>query len=303
MQGADERFTAIAERVAPGATILRRWPLKGGVSAQVEALELQVGDGIRRVVVRRHGAADWKPLEPNVAAVEFALLQKLGDLGFPVPQPLFLDDTGTVLPSPFFVMSFVEGTSENPPERLHTALEQLAVVLARLHAFDVDLLRVPDLPEREDPVAGALQYLPEAPRFDPVRAVLETLHGQRSPNAPAMLHGDVWLGNTLWNHGELVAMLDWEDAAVGDPLCDVAQCRVELLMRHGLGAMERFTTMYLEQADLDLQWLPVWELFVASAGLAYMHAWGLAPEVEAVWRSRARAFLEHAGRELQRHLG
>jgi aminoglycoside phosphotransferase (APT) family kinase protein len=37
-----------------------------------------------------------------------------------------------------------------------------------------------------------------------------------------LLHGDFWPGNALWRDGALVAILDWEDAAIGDPLADVA---------------------------------------------------------------------------------
>jgi hypothetical protein len=66
-----------------------------------------------------------------------------------------------------------------------------------------------------------------------------------------LLHGDFWPGNTLWRDGRLVAVIDWEDAAVGDPLADVANARVELLWALGLEAMDDFTRRY-EAAAADL---------------------------------------------------
>ncbi len=33
----------------------------------------------------------------------------------------------------------------------------------------------------------------------------------------------------LWKDGQLVAVIDWEDAPLGDPLADVANSRLESL--------------------------------------------------------------------------
>jgi aminoglycoside phosphotransferase (APT) family kinase protein len=38
-------------------------------------------------------------------------------------------------------------------------------------------------------------------------------------------------------------VLDWEDAAIGDPLADVANVRLELLWARGIEAMEPFTSL------------------------------------------------------------
>ena len=73
-----EPFAVIVERISPGAKLTRWRPLKGGVSASVHALEFVPVDGTpKRVVVRRHGSADWKNLESDVTSTEFALLKAL----------------------------------------------------------------------------------------------------------------------------------------------------------------------------------------------------------------------------------
>ena len=38
---------------------------------------------------------------------------------------------------------------------------------------------------------------------------------------------------TSWCHNRIVAVIDWEDAALGDPLADVANARLEVLMHFG----------------------------------------------------------------------
>lgn len=283
----------LAERIAPGARVLRRWTLHGGVSASVEALELALPDGTRhRVVLRRHGAADWKPLDADVTAKEHRVLQALHAAGLPVPEPLLLDDTGTLLPSPFLVIAWIDGTTVVPDDASPPAVEQMAAFLAALHALDPVELGLDGLPAREDPVEGALSFLPEgAPSA--WRAHLST-RGPLAPVRPRVLHGDYWPGNVLWHDGRIAAVLDWEDAAVGDPLSDVAAARLELLHACGPEGMERFTRAWLGGSAVDRERLAVWELYVATAMLASIHHWGLPAEREARMRRHADEFAREA---------
>src|SRR5262245_13351863 len=123
-------YARVADRVAPGATLVRRWALTGGVSAQVEALELALPDGGRRqVVLRRHGAAAWRTLASDVTATEFQLLAALAAAGMEVPEPLLLENDGDLLGSPFFVMAFVAGATDLEEAALPGALQQMAEYL------------------------------------------------------------------------------------------------------------------------------------------------------------------------------
>jgi aminoglycoside phosphotransferase (APT) family kinase protein len=217
-------YVEITHRVAPGAALVRRWPLRGGVSAHVEALELALPDGSeRRVVVRRHGAAHWKALTRDVTVVEYQLLSALSAAGLAVPLPLWVETGSELLGSPFFVMAYVDGAPELDPSELPSALAQMAEYLHRVHTLSVDVA----LPPREDPVAGALSFVAET---DPVYEVLRSLSTQAPTSA--LVHGDYWPGNVLWKAGKPVAVLDWEDAAYGDPVSDLAGCRLELLWKY-----------------------------------------------------------------------
>lgn len=42
----------------------------------------------------------------------------------------------------------------------------------------------------------------------------------------ASLHGAFWPDNLIWDADSLVAVLDWEDAAFGHPVCAVARGRL-----------------------------------------------------------------------------
>jgi len=273
-------FEDIASRL--GGTLVGQVPLVGGVSARVTGIDVAMPDGItRRAVVREPGASSWKGANPDAARREFELLAHLVAAGLPVPRPLLLDESP---PHPFFVMDFIEGTRDLPAD----GAEALADMLARVHALALPGTML--LPDREDPIANLAKYLgPGQAALQRRLADQPTLARRRT-----LLHGDYWPGNVLWRSGELVTILDWEDAALGDPLSDVACCRLELRYVVGPTGAEAFTRRYAQQTRRSLGDLPIWSAYVAAAALASMSQWGLPAEREAHMRREAEASLAEA---------
>ncbi len=77
-----------------------------------------------------------------------------------------------------------------------------------------------------------------------IRAALEAAWPWPQQNTSALLHGDYWPGNILWRDGRLVGVIDWEDAALGDPLADLANSRLEIFWAFGGDVMHDFTRRY-----------------------------------------------------------
>ena len=290
-------FQAIAERIDPGAKLTRHWPLIGGVSAQIEAIEFALpGRDLRQVVVRRPGAAEWKILEDKVTATEFALQTVLFDTGLSVPEPLFVDVSCSLLPSPYLVMAMIEGTTVVAERHLQKALHQMADFLTCLRNLDVETLGSTQLPRREDPVSGALNYVPDTSSWSKLRSSIAGW--ETTAFKDSVLHGDFWPGNVLWKENQIAAVIDWEDAAIGTALSDLACCRAELMAMYGESAMQTFTTRYLASVTLEVSDLPLWDVYVSSAALATMADWGLATEVEATRRERTARFLDRAAHKM-----
>lgn len=267
-------FAELSRRL--GGRLLSHAPLAGGVSSRVIRVYLEMPGGeLRRVVVREPGVAEWKEGSPESSRREFDLLGYLSEQGFPVPTPV-------LCVADFYVMDFVEGTQEMPAD----GIEKLADLLARLHSLPVD--DAPPLPERENPIAGLPAFL--GPRHEALRTRLAERPPKLSPRR-TLLHGDFWPGNVLWRDGEVAALLDWEDAATGDPLSDVATCRLELRYDHGKKGAEAFTRRYADRTYLPLDELPIWDAYVAAAALAFMSQWGLPQAREAHMRREAEATL------------
>jgi aminoglycoside phosphotransferase (APT) family kinase protein len=96
-----------------------------------------------------------------------------------------------------------------------------------------------------------------------IRDTLEAAWPLSQQNAPVLRHGDFWPGNLLWRDKQLVAVIDWEDAQLGDPLTDLAISRLDMLCIFGRGAMDSFTQQYHTRMAIDLTDLPYWDLYAA----------------------------------------
>lgn len=82
------QFEQIVQKIAPKSKLIHAWPLAGGMSAEMTALEVVMPDGLRQKrVVRRFGEG-----EPGrvAAAKEFRLLQITHTAGLSTPIPYYL---------------------------------------------------------------------------------------------------------------------------------------------------------------------------------------------------------------------
>ncbi|HBZ82264.1 MULTISPECIES: phosphotransferase family protein [Brevibacillus] len=294
-----DKWGELAGKIEPCGKLLRAWELVGGVSATVTALELECADGTRKkMVVRQHGAAD-RERNPQIASDEYKLLQLLQEAHIPAPQPLHLEASATIFASPCLVTTFVEGQTGFQPANLSAYLSQLAEVLARIHRIDPEQKASTFLPRQTDWVADTLRKTPE--KLDDsldeglIRELLGTVWPLARKNRDVLLHGDFWPGNTMWLDGRLTAVLDWEDAAVGDPLADVGNARLELLWAFGSEAMDTFTAFYRERMpDLDYTDLAYWDLYAALRPASSLGNWGLDQATEQRMRERHKQFVQQA---------
>ena len=286
-------YASIVTRLFPRAELKARVRLTGGVSADVHRLDLNLVDGrTTSLVLRAHGASH----SGHSAELEYQLLQALYRRGVLVPEPLLVDVSGNLLVDPFLVMAFVEGTSTVPAAQEGQYIDVMADVLAKIHALPtVDL---PTLPARNNPLPEVFDYLPEGTEWEALRAHLHSLIDTAYVESPKLLHGDFWPENLLWKNDAIVAILDWEDSALGDPLSDVACCRVELRYKFGKASMQRFTQAYARHRVVNRERLALWQVYVAAAAQRFMGEWGLAPALEAHMRTEALASIREAGSEL-----
>ncbi len=298
----DKKFEQVVQKMDPPRKLLRTWELKGGVSAQVTALETLRPDGQRqKMVVRQHGDVDLKH-NPQIAADEFKLLHLLHSVGLAVPTPYHLDQSGEIVSTPYIVIEYIEGKPEFAPARVPDLILQLAMHLSRIHQVDCAKLDVSFLPKLEQRYAETLRERPttvdESLDEGSIRDALEAVWPLPQRNTTVLLHGDFWPGNILWRNGQLVAVIDWENATLGDPLADVANSRLEILWAFGIDAMQRFTHQYQSMTIIDFTHLPYWDLCAALRPVAQIAQWGLDDTTERTMRERHRWFVTQAFEKL-----
>jgi aminoglycoside phosphotransferase (APT) family kinase protein len=287
-----------AHAIDTGSRVLRIRPLAGGSSARVLAFECVTHAGApRRYVLRRHGPRDLAA-NPNVARDEYRLMRALHGAGIAVPPPLYLDDGRTHLPTPFLVTDFVHGVMGLDADEPLGVARDMAVELARLHALDPAGLDVGFLPRHADRVAGFVADVAgrrdSAAWADRLRAAVAA--DELPPSREAVLHGDAWPGNVIWRDGRIAALLDWEDAGVGDPLADVGNARLELLWAFGAAAVEIFTATYRARAATT-PWdhrLALWDLIAVARLVPRLDGFGLDDQALGARRDLAERFADRA---------
>lgn len=295
----DERpFVRLARKIAPDSTLLRAWPLHGGISARVTAIELQHVDGQRqKLIVRQHGAADLAR-NPQVAADEFKLLRIAHDAGVPAPAPYYLDQSGEFFETPVVVLEYIEGETVFALADAPDLLPQFARRLAAIHRIDCASHDISFLPDQTAHWGGIIgnrpAHLDDSLSEGRIRDALEVAWPWMQRNATGLLHGDYWPGNILWRDGQLVGIVDWEDAATGDPLADIAISRLDLLWAFDADAMERFTREYAAIAPIDFSNLAYWDLCAALRPAGRLSDWASDQAAEARMRERHGLFVAQA---------
>ena len=258
-------------------------------SRRVTLLELRAsGKSPRQLLLLQHSLRD-RQQNPQIARDEFNLLCALWGAGMPVPRPLHLDVDGEI---PYFVTERVDGETRFTPNDVSSFCDELAQILSTIHSFDVIEHDLIFLPAQQDRIEEQLRST-AADRYGIKDAMKEALP-QISMKATALLHGDFWLGNLLWRGDELAAIIDWEDAMLGNPLGDLGKCRLETLWALGEGAMGRLTSAYLERnPTLSACVLPFWDLWGALR-LSHFADWSDDRETIARMNSQYEVFVRHA---------
>ena len=145
-------FDRLVQKYFPQGRLLRAWPLQGGISAEMTALEIAGRGGQQRswIVRRPQGPqATSRPVED-----EFRLLEIIHSLGLASPAPLALDRSREIFAAPYMLIAYVEGRPDFAPAQPLDLAVQMAGELSRIHAVDgtrPDLAFLPRLEDRAFP--------------------------------------------------------------------------------------------------------------------------------------------------------
>ena len=230
-----EPWLAAHAGVEPPCTWTR---LEGGHSNLTYQLTDAAG---RDLVIRRPPEGPLLPKAHDMFR-EYRIIEALHPVGVPVARPVAYCDDREVCERHFYAMGKVAGqalySGEEAAAQLDTAArarvgESFIGVLAQIHSVEPGEVGLDDLGRHDGYVARQLttwygSWVASAddagyddPRVHELRDALMAAIPEQGP--ARVVHGDYGVHNTMVSDdGEIVAVLDWEIATLGDPLADLA---------------------------------------------------------------------------------
>jgi aminoglycoside phosphotransferase (APT) family kinase protein len=269
----DARELAAALRGSLGpVTIEGMTRMSGGASRETWAFDAVSPDGSRTELVLRRDPPG-RPGEPGAMSREARAISGARAAGLAVPEVLLCTDAPDLGGSAGLVMRRVAGETiarrilrddAYRPAR-EGLVSQLAAFAAGLHALDPPAdLPVPD-PVR-DLRATLAKFGQSSPAFE---LALRTLEGDPPPaRRPAIVHGDLRLGNLIVGPQSLRAVIDWELVHAGNPAEDLGWLCVKAWRFGasapvaGVGTRAELLAAYRAAggADISLEELRWWEI-------------------------------------------
>lgn len=262
---------------APNLRIVSLGRSVEGFSWETYAVDVEwTGDGGPRAaefIVHRVPRAGL--LQPYRAQTVYELRRAVEEIpGVPMPSTLWLDEEGAATGRPLYVVEKVDG--EVPTQwtadkffgddgEKRAVARHLMEITAALHAAPLSI--APDglrgLAE-QDPVSEidywfaiyTSECLEPVPILDWGFAWLYA-NTHRASGRQAVLHGDLRTGNYMMRDGRIVALLDWEESHVGDPVQDLAHCALRLFRGRarkpsGLVTVPELLSFYEEAAGWEV---------------------------------------------------
>ena len=200
----------------------------------------RVTRGDRVFVLRRPPRTPLSPTAHDMAR-EFRVLRAFfGHASVPVPEPIACCTDVDVLGAPFYLMAPIDGVVVREKLPLSLAGDDgapracayaLVDALAGIHAFDwkaggLDGFGKPEgyLDRQVPRWLGQLERYATRPLPEVDEAGRWLQAHTPAMQAPAVIHGDYKLDNVMFAPllpVELVAVVDWEQSTIGDPLVDL----------------------------------------------------------------------------------
>jgi aminoglycoside phosphotransferase (APT) family kinase protein len=293
---------ALLDKISSGSLLLDIQIAPGSYSNFTHLLTAQDTEGSEfRIVVRRYRVFGHYD-RGQKARREFTVLQCACRNGIPAPQPLYLDETGDLLGILGIVTRYVPGTQVETPADPIAWARTLAETLAKIHATQCDPVTRGLLLDANAEATWFIRseripdYMSIHPDGDRVWQVVRSSFPGLQAVPATLVHLDYWPGNVLWEGDRIAAVVDWEEAAFGDPTIDVAYCRMDMILSGLPKAADEFLSAYQSATSHHLANLGFWELAAAARPMFSPQGWvDQSPAKERFAQFIAGAMEKHTG--------
>ena len=305
-----------AVNLLAGGAIQQNWEINVDITGGPHA-------GAHKWVLRTDAPATVASSLPRER--EFAIIHFAHANGLLAPKPLFMGNDATVIGRLFFVMEKLPGVAAgHKVVRLNfnrpALARELAEAAARIHAIRPPIAELPFLKTflARDVIGASRAWLD---MLDEPHPVLEWGLRWCERRAPAheettFVHRDFRTGNYLIHEGKLAGLLDWEFAALGNPLEDIgwicAKCwgfRQDHHVVGGVADLEDFIPAYEAASGrkVPAEALRYWQVMahirwsIIALQQAQRHLSGVEPSLELALTGKIVAELEWEVLQLTEH--
>ncbi|NXP57315.1 ACD10 dehydrogenase, partial [Chloropsis cyanopogon] len=207
--------------------------------------------GGRLLVLKKEEEPPDGPSGPSVPR-EYRILKALAEAGVPVPPVLALCEDRSILGTPFYLLEHCAGRIHRavslpavPPHWRSACYAAMAHVLARIHSLDLGAAKLQDLGEHGNYIQQQVetwtkQYRAVETHVIPAMERLIQwlpLHFPESQRT-TLVHGDFRMDHLVFHpdRPEVLAVLGWKFATLGDPMCDLANNCMSFFLPAHFGA-------------------------------------------------------------------
>jgi aminoglycoside phosphotransferase (APT) family kinase protein len=291
---------------APGSERAWRADLFDGGKSN---LTYRITDGSRDWVLRRPPLGHVLATAHDMAR-EYRVMSALAPTPVPVPAMVMLCEDASVIGAPFYVMEYVDGsilrqtkdTADLEDLQRTTLAHKLIDTLADLHEVDPAEVGLGDFGHPEGFLERQVRRWTQQLEGSRTRDVagFDDLAIDLAKRVPvsqraSVVHGDYRLDNVIVGSNQGIrAVLDWEMATLGDPLCDLGLLPVYAIPtpgvvgvvsdgmgpHNGFPPIESLIQRYADRSSLDvseLSWytaLGYYKLAVICEGIHYRYVAG-----------------------------
>jgi aminoglycoside phosphotransferase (APT) family kinase protein len=227
----------------PNLRVISVEPIPEGHSGFTYFVNVEDGDGPSRYVLRLPppGARIAGPAD---VVRQGRIMSALHDAGLPTPAISVTSTEAVIDGRPFILMEAVDGTRIEKAATENKALDIAASavgILKRIQALPPDKTGIGDEESvgLQSEMMRWAMLMQRAPEELTIRAgELGGLLAVQMPveRASTLVHGDYHYGNMLFRGPEVVAVLDWEIAQLGQPLLDLGCLCIVSIRRQYQGA-------------------------------------------------------------------
>jgi homoserine kinase type II len=191
--------------------------------------------------------------DPAELTMQISLLQHLSEHAYPTVYPILTKDQKPLTHQTFGSVMLYPFLQGEQPQSSPNTLAQLGEALAKLHCIPP----IAGLPRFAMGISQMIPFFKEVqgtqfathPFVESLKSQLESMELQLNAPLPmGLLHGDLFLDNTLFDGDQMVAILDFEEGCYDTLLIDVGMtligCCYTPQHRLNLEAAQRFLDAY-----------------------------------------------------------